>query len=186
MEKARKYKSQIPNALTLLRIILIPLFIFLAIKEYYLSTFLVFIIASLTDAFDGIIARKFKYVSSFGKIFDPLADKILVASALIILTFWGLIYWWLTLLILARELFMTLLRNHLIKRKIYLAANIFGKIKTTAQMSTIIFSLFYKSLLPKSSVIENIILIAFILVTIITWFSAIIYVFQIRERLYAR
>jgi len=186
VEKVKKYKSQIPNALTLFRIILIPLFIYFAIKEYYLASLVVFIIASLTDTFDGIIARKFKYVSNFGKIFDPLADKILVASALIILTLWGLIYWWLALLILARELFMTLLRNHLIKRKIYLAANIFGKIKTTAQISTIIFSLFYKSFLPKSSVIENIILITFILVTIITWLSAIIYVFQIRKGLYAR
>lgn len=186
MEKVKGFKRQIPNALTLFRIVLIPVFIFLAIKEYYPATLLVFIIASLTDTFDGIIARKFKYISSFGKIFDPLADKVLVASALIILTFWGLIYWWLTFLILARELFMTLLRNNLTKKKFYLSANIFGKMKTTVQMVTIIFSLFYRTFLPESGIIENIILIIFILAAILTWFSAIIYLFQIRKVIYAK
>lgn len=186
MEKVKGFKSQIPNALTLFRIILIPLFIYFAIKEYYCASLLVFIIASLTDTFDGIIAREFKYVSSFGKIFDPLADKVLVASALIILTLWGLVYWWITFLILARELIMTILRNFLTRKKFFLSANIFGKMKTTVQMVTIIFSLFYKTFLPESCIVEDIILIIFILAMILTWFSAIIYIFQIRKVIYAK
>ena len=186
MEKMKRLTSQIPNALTLFRIVLIPVFIFLAIKEYYFATLSVFIIASLTDTFDGIIARKYNYVSSFGKVFDPLADKILVAFALILLAFWGLIYWWLTFLILARELFITILRSALTNKKFYLSANIFGKIKTTVQMIAVIFSLFYKTFLSESEMVENFILIIFILSAIFTWFSAIIYIFQIRKALHEK
>ena len=177
----RKYKKQIPNALTFLRIVLIPIFIYLAIKQYYLISLLVFIIASLSDTFDGIIARKYNYVSGFGKIFDPIADKLLVASALIILTYWNLIYCWLTVLILVREVFMTVLRFYLFQKKFYLAANILGKIKTTLQFIAIIFSLFYKTFLESYNILQNIILVAFIFIALLGWFSAAIYIIQIRS-----
>jgi CDP-diacylglycerol--glycerol-3-phosphate 3-phosphatidyltransferase len=178
----KEYKKQIPNIITLLRIILVPIFIFFAIKKFYLATLLIFAIAALSDTIDGIIARKYQYVSNFGKLFDPLADKILAASALIILTCWGLIYWWLTALILLRDIFMTLLRHFLAKKQVYLAANIYGKLKTTVQFVTIIFAFFYKAFLSESATIENIILIIFGFVTVITWLSAVTYILQIKKR----
>jgi len=124
-----KYKQQIPNALTVFRIILIPVFIYFALNDYFFLTLVVFVVAALTDTFDGVIARKFGYVSNFGKIVDPLADKLLVASALVIFSYWGILFWWLTAIILLREVCMTIYRELLKKRGIFLAANRYGKIK---------------------------------------------------------
>jgi len=118
-----KFKHQIPNALTIFRIILIPIFIYCALNDFFILTLIVFVVAALTDTFDGVIARKFGYVSNFGKIVDPLADKLLVASALIIFSYWGIVFWWLTAIILLREIFMTIYRELLKKKEIFLAAN---------------------------------------------------------------
>lgn len=176
-----KYKRQIPNALTILRIILIPVFIFFALRDFYIPTLIVFVIAALSDTFDGVIARKYNYVSDFGKIVDPLADKLLVASAIIIFTYWGLIFWWMTFVIIARELFMTGYREVLKKRKFYLAANRWGKIKTTTQMVTIIVTLAYKAILPDIEIIDNILLAMYFLIAFLAWLSAGIYIFQVRK-----
>jgi len=173
------FKQQIPNALTILRIILIPVFIFLAMKNYYIPALIVFIVAALSDTLDGIIARKYNYVSNFGKIIDPLADKLLVASALIIFSYWGILYWWLTTIILFRELFITIYRESLKKRNIFLAANSWGKAKTTAQMVTIIVTLAYRTAVTYIVIIDKILLILYFLIAFLAWFSAGIYVFQV-------
>jgi len=176
-----KYKHQIPNALTVFRIILIPIFVYFALNDYFIPTLIVFVIAALTDAFDGLIARKFGYVSNFGKIVDPLADKLLVASALIIFSYWGILFWWLTAIILLREVFMTIYRENLKKKSIFLAANRYGKIKTTTQMVTIIATLAYRAILPKIVIIDTILLILYSLIAVLAWMSAIIYVHQVRK-----
>ena len=79
--------KHIPNILTMLRILLIPFFIYYFINESFMVAFIIFIVASVTDFFDGYLARKFQVISNFGKIMDPLADKLLVLSALALLSF---------------------------------------------------------------------------------------------------
>jgi len=176
-----KFKHQIPNALTIFRIILIPIFIYCALNDFFILTLIVFVVAALTDTFDGLIARKFGYVSNFGKIVDPLADKLLVASALIIFSYWGIVFWWLTAIILLREIFLTIYRELLKKKGIFLAANQYGKIKTTTQMVTIIATLAYRAILPNIVIIDTILLILYFLIAFLAWMSAVIYIFQVRK-----
>jgi len=175
------FKHQIPNALTVFRIILIPVFIYFALNNCFILALIMFVVAALTDAFDGVIARRFGYVSNFGKIVDPLADKLLVVSALVIFSYWGILFWWLTAIILAREVFMTVYRELLKKRGIFLAANRYGKMKTTAQMITIIVTLAYRVVLTKVVIIDTILLIMYFLIAALAWMSAIIYVYQVRK-----
>lgn len=177
-----KYKQNIPNLLTILRVVIIPFFGYFALKENYLVSMILFVMASLTDAFDGWIARKYNYVSNFGKIFDPLADKLLVAGALLIFVYWGVLSWWIVAIILLREIVLTIYRKYLSKKNIILAANIFGKIKTTEQMVAIIITLVYKVYLsffatPIPYVSEGIDWL-FYLAAILSWLSALIYLKQ--------
>ena len=93
----------LPNKLTLLRVILVPFFIIAYMLEFYLAALIIFCVASITDYFDGNIARKRNLVTNFGKIMDPLADKVLVYSALCLFIESNLIKAWMLILILARE-----------------------------------------------------------------------------------
>ena len=132
----------IPNALSLLRIILIPLFlylIFIAHVQERVWALIVFIIAALTDLLDGWSARKFGQVTPFGKFIDPLADKCLVISALIALLFLDpLIPLWMIVVIILRDILLTLMRYLAIIRNSALRTTRFGKIKTAFQMVSII------------------------------------------------
>jgi len=109
---------------------------------------IVFIVASITDYFDGMLARKFKVISNFGKIMDPLADKILVASALFALTFKPIDYIsiYIVIVIILREIIITILRDYYARKKVFIAANIWGKLKTILQMAGIIFALVFYSM----------------------------------------
>lgn len=177
----KKFFRYIPNILTFLRILFIPFFIICALQGRQVCALIIFIVAALTDTLDGVIARKFNYISDFGKILDPLADKLLVGFALIIFVYIELLPWWLGLLIISREIAMTLYRIYLQKRKIYLSANIFGKIKTTIQMVVIIGALFYEAISYESNVILYIILFLFYLTAFFAWLSFFIYLKQRRE-----
>ena len=136
--------KHIPNILTLLRVILVPFFIYYFIQESLMIAFLLFIIASITDYFDGYLARKFKVISNFGKIMDPLADKLLVLSALALLSFGahGYLSIWIFVIITSREIIITILRDLYKKKNIFMAANNWGKIKTVTQMLGLTVSLF--------------------------------------------
>lgn len=145
----------LPNRLTIFRICLIPLFIFLCeipsatnlgllfypVPLNRLLAVLVFIIASITDWLDGYIARRYHLVTNFGKFADPIADKMLVAAAFISLVKFNLAPAWVVSLILLRELAVSGLRLILVEDGEVLAAKWPGKIKTTAQMLAIIFLL---------------------------------------------
>ena len=97
---------------------------------------IVFIVAGLTDIADGIIARKYKLITNFGKIFDPIADKALIGVALIGLSSLGLLAWWITWVILFRELFVTFLRFWVINKGV-IPASRGGKLKTIMQIVAI-------------------------------------------------
>jgi len=124
----------LPNKLTMLRVFLVPVFIILFILGYYAAALIVFIGASVTDFFDGNIARKYNLVTNFGKIMDPLADKILVYSALCLFIEAEVIDAWTLIVILAREFIVSGMRTVAASEGRVLAAGMSGKIKTVLQM----------------------------------------------------
>lgn len=128
----------LPNKLTMLRIILIPVFVVLLLFKYYYYAASIFIIASITDALDGYIARKYNLISNFGKLMDPLADKLLVTSALICLVQLGDIPAWMVIVILSREFAISSLRAVASSTGKIIAASKWGKAKTITQMIAII------------------------------------------------
>ena len=130
----------LPNALTVLRLILVPVFIFLKFQDSWTAQWwavAVFCIAGTTDHLDGKLARARGLITDFGRIVDPIADKALTLGAFIILSWEGLLPWWFTVLIAARELGVTALRAVLLRRDIVVSANWGGKIKTVVQMLAI-------------------------------------------------
>ena len=126
----------IANALTVLRLLLVPVFIWLSLlpgDRARLSAVVVFIVAAFTDRLDGQLARSWGLVTSFGKIADPIADKALTLSAFVLLSINHRLWWWVTILIVVRELGITVMRFFMLRRAV-MAASRGGKIKTTLQM----------------------------------------------------
>ncbi len=130
----------IPTILTIIRIILIPFFIIIAPQNPLLGVG-IFIIASATDFFDGYLARRSGQVTKLGIILDPIADKFLVISALIVLVDMVKISAWIAILIVAREFLITGLRVFALSKKIVIPAETGGKIKTVTQMTSIVLLL---------------------------------------------
>lgn len=128
----------LPNRLTILRILLIPAFVFFLLTDFiaysnYISAG-IFIFAALTDAVDGYIARKYDLITNFGKFMDPLADKLLVSSALISFVWLRTIPAWVVIIIISREFIISGFRLVASDNGIVIAASNWGKIKTVAQM----------------------------------------------------
>lgn len=132
----------LPNQLTILRVFMIPVFVVFLMavpgRAGDLIAALIFMIASLTDTADGYIARKYNYVTVFGKFMDPLADKLLVCSALICLVDLGRIEGWIVIIIIAREFIISGFRLIAVEKGIVIAANYWGKFKTASQMVMVI------------------------------------------------
>ena len=131
----------LPNKLTILRVIMIPFFIvFLLVPITPYDKWIaltIFIIASLTDLLDGKIARKYNLVTNFGKFMDPLADKLLVCSALICLIELGKIPAWMVIVIIAREFIISGFRLVASDSGVVIAASYWGKFKTIFQMAAV-------------------------------------------------
>ena len=126
----------IANALTVLRLLLVPVFIWLSLlpgDQARLAAVVVFVVAAFTDRLDGQLARSWGLVTSFGKIADPIADKALTLSAFVLLSINDRLWWWVTILIVVRELGITVMRFFMLRRAV-MAASRGGKIKTTLQM----------------------------------------------------
>ena len=131
----------LPNKLTIARMIAVPFFIAAYLLGYYPVSLVIFICASITDYFDGKIARSQNLVTNFGKIMDPLADKILVYSALCLFIESDIIKAWMMILILAREFIVAGMRTVAASEGTVLAAGMSGKIKTVLQMVAVILFL---------------------------------------------
>jgi len=136
----------VPNALTILRLCLVPVFAWLLLRDggddqtSRVWAAVVFLGASLTDLVDGEIARRQGQVTTFGKVADPIADKALTGTALVGLSYLGELPWWVTVVILTREIGVTLLRFWVIRRGV-IPASRGGKAKTVAQMVAILMYL---------------------------------------------
>ena len=133
----------LPNKLTLFRVILIPFFVFFLLAPYFEGygnyiAVAIFIVASITDFLDGKIARKYNLVTNFGKFMDPLADKLLVCSALICLIQLESIPAWVVIIIIAREFIISGFRLIASDNGVVIAASYWGKFKTAFQMLTVI------------------------------------------------
>ncbi|HOE56119.1 MAG TPA: CDP-diacylglycerol--glycerol-3-phosphate 3-phosphatidyltransferase [Bacillota bacterium] len=128
------------NKITVLRILMIPVFMLFMLLEFPFhmeAALLVFLAASLTDKLDGHIARKFNMITDFGKFMDPLADKLLITGALVVLIQLGRIEAWIVFVILTREFAVTGLRSLAAAQSIIIAAGKYGKIKTVVQIISI-------------------------------------------------
>jgi len=131
----------VPNLLTLLRILLIPVLVaalLSGIESGDLLAAIIFVIASVTDALDGWIARRNKEVTTFGKLMDPLADKLLVTSALVSLVSLDRLQAWVAMVIIAREFAVTGLRQLAMEHGEVIHASAWGKIKTAAQIAMVL------------------------------------------------
>jgi CDP-diacylglycerol---glycerol-3-phosphate 3-phosphatidyltransferase len=130
------------NALTALRLVLVPVFAVTVVVSdmthagWRIAACLIFAVASVTDLVDGWIARRFKLVTSVGKVADPIADKALTGAALVLLSWYDRLPWWVTAVILVREWGVTALRFWVIRRGV-IAASRGGKIKTALQILAI-------------------------------------------------
>jgi len=134
------------NALTVLRLALVPVFVALVVASgmthagWRIVACLTFAFASVTDLADGWIARRFALVTAFGKVADPIADKALTGTALVLLSWYDQIPWWVTAVILARESGVTLMRFWVIRYGV-IAASRGGKLKTALQILAIVWYL---------------------------------------------
>ena len=134
----------LPNKLTTLRVIMIPFFVFFLLwqngenRTFRMIALALFIIASLTDLLDGKIAIKYNLVTNFGKFMDPLADKLLVCSALICLIELNALPAWMVIIIISREFIISGFRLIASDNGVVIAASYWGKFKTTFQMVSVV------------------------------------------------
>lgn len=169
-----KPKLNLPNKITLLRIILVPVFTYFLLFEsnhnlyYKIIALIIFIIAAITDGLDGYIARKQKVITKFGKIIDPLADKLLVSSALIAFVALERISVWIAIIIIGREFAVTGLRVVAASEGKVIAASKWGKWKTNLQIFAIIAVILDPDILTLPFQLKDLLLWLAVLVTIIS------------------
>lgn len=162
----------LPNKLTILRTVMIPFFLLFLYTDWFngydkIIAAAIFIIASLTDMLDGKIARKYNLVTNFGKFMDPLADKLLVCSAMIALVDLDRIAAWIVIIIIAREFIISGFRLVASDNGVVIAASYWGKFKTTFQMLMIILLVLNLDF-PYVSVIENVLIYIALALTVIS------------------
>ena len=160
----------LPNKLTVLRVVLVPFFVAALLiskttESMKWAALVLFIVASLTDLLDGKIARKYNLVTTFGKFMDPLADKVLTISGMICLIELGRIPSWIVVIIVAREFIISGFRLIATEHGIVIAANYWGKWKTTFQMIMIILMIMN---IPRLSLVTDIVMWIALLLTIIS------------------
>ena len=180
------------NKLTMFRVIIVPFFVVCmsvgAIPYGYLWALVLFALASITDLFDGKVARKYNMVTDFGKFLDPLADKILVAAALVCFVERGWTSAWVVFVILAREFLVSGIRLVAAssEKKVVIPANIWGKLKTAVTMVAIVVMLIFAVLvenfgLLKEFPVQLIRDILMYLSALLTVISGIVYCYDSRE-----
>lgn len=173
-------KMNLPNKLTMIRMVAVPFFIIAFMMGAYPVALVLFCAASITDFFDGKIARDRGLVTNFGKIMDPLADKILVYSALCLFIESEIIDAWMLIIILAREFIVAGMRTVSASEGKVLAAGMSGKIKTVLQMVAVIVFMLGLSL-PDYRAIMTAGNVIFILSLVMTVYSGCEYVYRNRE-----
>lgn len=175
----KQNKMNLPNRLTLARIAAVPVFLILLLWQFpfhYFAALVIFVVASLTDLFDGRIARSRGLITDFGKFLDPIADKMLTTAALLGFISLGIGFGtvWITVIVLIREFSVSSIRMIAAASGKVVAADKWGKIKTVMQMVGIIMALTFEefiSLFPSLLLVGTILRIAY---NIVLWFSAVL------------
>lgn len=175
----KQNKMNLPNRLTLARIAAVPVFLILLLWQFpfhYFAALVIFVAASLTDLFDGRIARSRGLITDFGKFLDPIADKMLTTAALLGFISLGIGFGmvWITVIVLIREFSVSSIRMIAAASGKVVAADKWGKIKTVVQMVGIIMALTFEefiSLFPSLLLVGTILRIAY---NIVLWFSAVL------------
>lgn len=169
----------LPNTITICRLLLIPVFLMLWWTEFYLSATAVFFIASATDILDGHLARSRNEETKLGALLDPLVDKILVTTGFVMLVEMQKIPGWAVVLILTREFLVTGLRTILIDKGVVLRAGLSGKLKTFLQIASITFIYFSLSLEQHNNPYFAVVMLTgyviFWLAFVVTMISGVIY-----------
>ena len=174
----------LPNKLTIARMCMVPLFMIALMFNTDSSRILatvIFALASLTDMLDGQIARKYNMVTNFGKLMDPLADKVLTAAAMICLVELGDLAAWIAIVIIFREYLITGLRSVAASENIVVAANIWGKVKTVCQMFALMFLMLKPQIVAVCGI--NIGLWLMYAAVILTVYSGLDYVLKINKQI---
>jgi len=188
-------KLTVPNQLTILRIILTPIFLYFIIQDSIsdkLIGTIIFSLAAATDWYDGYIARKLNIVSRWGQFMDPLADKFLISAAFIAFAYLGYVYWWMVITIIVRDFLITFLRMYALQRGKSIVTSYLAKLKTFIQMIAVFILLIYLNF-PKADSYNPIISpqgyfhwisIIYLLVTAITVVSGIQYLIENRSHVF--
>ena len=184
----------IPNALTALRIVMVPLFVWalwtggphgeanLSLRWWAAA---VFVLAMMTDWLDGYLARKNNLITSFGKIADPIADKLLTGAAFVVLSMLGELWWWVTIVILVREWGITVMRLFIIKYGV-MAASKGGKLKTVLQTVALVLMILPLGQLGSWALWPGYLVVAaMVVVTVVTGIDYVIKALQLRRDYFA-
>ena len=134
--------KNIPNALTIVRFILVPFIVYYILTGQYITGFIVLTISGLTDILDGCIARKFNFITNFGKLVDPLADKTTQIAVLASLTFKNIIPLWILIIVFIKEILMVAGASFLYGKKLVVSSRWYGKLATVLFYVAIVCSLF--------------------------------------------
>lgn len=137
--------AHLANKITMFRVILVPFFLIFSYSRFKWLCFLIFIVASASDLLDGYIARRYHQISVFGKFMDPLADKILVISAMCVFIEWKIMPAWAVAIVIFREFAVSGIRLIAAQKNIVIAATMSGKFKTCATMVSISVLLLFRN-----------------------------------------
>lgn len=167
--------KHVPNILTVIRFLLIPVILICIFTNNYLLAFVVFTISGLTDILDGFIARKFDLVSNFGKLMDPLADKLTQISLLCALAWQNIIPFWILMIVLLKEIIMVIGASFLYGKSVVVYSRWYGKLATVLFYIAIVCSLLLKQF-ALSGLWSQLDLGIYCLALITTIFALIMYV----------
>lgn len=172
----------LPNTITMGRIFAIPFFMYYLLKGHYTTALVIFLIASISDFFDGYLARKMNLVSNFGKFMDPTADKLLVYSALFIFVQRGDMSSIFVTIIVSRDFMINTMRSIAVEKNIVVPAMWSGKIKTTVQMIGIMAIMLVQSVFLDATIADiSIIYIIGLIITLVTIYSGIDYAIKMKD-----
>ncbi len=157
MKNFKKLCRHIPNALTILRFILIPFIVYYIAKEKYVDAFIYLTISGITDVLDGIIARKFNFITNFGKLIDPLADKATQISILVTLSLKNIIPIWILVIVFLKEFVMVSGASFLYGKELVVSSRWYGKLSTVLFYIAIVLSFFIRywnsiAIVPENSI----------------------------------
>ena len=137
--------KHVPNILTIIRFLLIPIIVIFAFEDNYIATIIVLTISGLTDVLDGYIARKFNFISDFGKLMDPLADKATQVALLVTLTIQKIIPVWIIVIVIIKEFLMVSGASFLYGKELVVSSKWYGKLATVLFYIAIVCSLFIQN-----------------------------------------